>query len=1803
MASSLAAQLAQIAANSKASLDVRAQKAAHSKSLLFEPRVAATQSYQALYTICLEGFEELCELDGRFKPFGLTLFSEQSMSEDRTQMTAAENAELDKKVESFLRLVGSRLRLMPSLRALEWLVRRFRIHENNTKSLITTFLPYHSIPGFVTLLSILPSKIPNEYRFLNPYIKSLTSPPRSVLVHEAIHKADFLSTLSEYTLEACRNQQQYPTLISFWGGIMTEAVNGLLENMRSGRQAVQQDNNEAFLHRVGPTLAEAMTMKKVPNMQIASYMAVTIVAAKGSFDDATLSAFMEQIVHGWTSETVRPGLVCLCILAQYRSAKQLSGKVTKALLKVQDLGEILVELGQERRVDKLTNGLCIAFIERLCKKGDARGLPIIRVILMSKILKGKQIAVIFKSLVLAAHRLDDEVDKDGEIRKELGSTLIDLSRFSGETSEIIRTVLEEVDFDVEELEMKLDVSIRQRKALPGTQEDTEMDGSQPVAPTKENLRETIQELSGQTRALPSCLSTSTGDVYDEFSRLFLRVVSQQSEDPTLLADFDQLPSLSRRTAVSDHTYITFFVRIWSGPYPTLARAAAVDTVRRRLSDGDGNDLDFQALIPYCLVALVDSSKKVRRAAAELLIQIGHFFPHQSKAAKASVWGGKKLYDDSDKVQWLDADTISRLLHGVILPALEECIMHEDHIRAVLHSTLDSSAKGESSEGKKALSSSGRASILSFLASHVVATPLIRVKSNLLSILNRIRGVSSTSRTKVLLPAFRWWASLSAEEADRLAEAEEVDQSLLHTTFAEIVVPNDSEGLECLLSIMKDSASAKRPELVRSISARIRAMWGSMKADTKFDVAQTMLELSQARQVSQDEEDIIADEAADFLRNVELTTEILAYFLESIQTGTKLITEPPANKRRRTSSSEANRGVVSAQASAELSATLRSVTFVLQLVDGSQPATHPELLDSLFGTLSELQHFRTVIGSELGYLQNLVLTSLIAMVPAYRDNKSLKIDSSGGHGDLLVNCIQKSSSPIVQNSALLLIASLATAAPDLVLHSVMPIFTFMGASVLRQNDDHSAHVVNQTIKEVVPPLMASLKKGKRNPIAGATELLQSFVTAYEHIPAHRKQGLFVALINTLGPDEFLYALLAMLVDRYGPNDNLMAFASELLGVYSAEVQLQTLAKLLDLISDIFKPKPGLSATLLGVGEDLSEKKPEAIAIQQLTVFPALLSSRKLRKEITILTERDDMDSSKIRDLYAILLRDVLALAETVKQQKALHECCGNALANLLNLLSIGEFIKSVENLLDRTEIDLRRKVLRALEVRVDQEGVADVASRTALLAFLPQLTAAIRDTDDLKYKHTAVSCIDKIAEKYGKKDIEAVAGAAATIAGPHCLGQPDVSLRVMALLCLASLVDVLQDGILPIVNIAISQAILYIEQSVENDEAANELHNAAFAFITALAQHLPYMISEKHLDNILLASNKSAEANLDNEADDERINCLRFLARKVEAKTMLASLQKNWIPAAEAGFDATEEWVDIFGVVVDSQPKSVVTKNVTTLSTILLNSLDLRRREHIKGKLTNATAQYVAKIEASINDVTLKMIYKLNDAAFRPIFTQIIEWSTQLPKQDATGRTLRRFSVYGFLQVFFEGLKSIVTNYATYIVDDAVEIINGTDLKLPEQKELWQRVLSTLARCFEHDQDDFWQAPAHFGKVAPVLTAQFLHASSSFDLTGELIPAVVELASAADSQEHQKELNTAILRHLRSEHAPIRLAAVRCQQQLAEKLGEEWLSALPEMLPYISELQDDDDETVERETHQWIVKIEGVLGESLDSMLQ
>lgn len=123
-------------------------------------------------------------------------------------------------------------------------------------------------------------------------------------------------------------------------------------------------------------------------------------------------------------------------------------------------------------------------------------------------------------------------------------------------------------------------------------------------------------------------------------------------------------------------------------------------------------------------------------------------------------------------------------------------------------------------------------------------------------------------------------------------------------------------------------------------------------------------------------------------------------------------------------------------------------------------------------------------------------------------------------------------------------------------------------------------------------------------------------------------------------------------------------------------------------------------------------------------------------------------------------------------------------------------------------------------------------------------------------------------------------------------------------------------------------------------------------------------------------------------------------------------------------------------------------------------------------------------------------------------------------------------------------------------------------------------------------------------MAKPLLSQLSHAKEpSVRDSLRIVPAITGLAGAAASPEHHKALNAALLKLMRHEDALVRLSAVKCEQNLTEQLGEDWLALLPEMLPFISELQEDDDEVVERETLAWIRQIEGILGESLEGMLQ
>jgi U3 small nucleolar RNA-associated protein 10 len=73
--------------------------------------------------------------------------------------------------------------------------------------------------------------------------------------------------------------------------------------------------------------------------------------------------------------------------------------------------------------------------------------------------------------------------------------------------------------------------------------------------------------------------------------------------------------------------------------------------------------------------------------------------------------------------------------------------------------------------------------------------------------------------------------------------------------------------------------------------------------------------------------------------------------------------------------------------------------------------------------------------------------------------------------------------------------------------------------------------------------------------------------------------------------------------------------------------------------------------------------------------------------------------------------------------------------------------------------------------------------------------------------------------------------------------------------------------------------------------------------------------------------------------------------------------------------------------------------------------------------------------------------------------------------------------------------------------------------------------------------------------------------------------------------------------MRSDDAGVRLAAVHTLTELYARLGEEWLPLLPESVPVIAELMEDEEVEVETAVHKLVVKVEEYLGVGeLEAML-
>lgn len=121
-------------------------------------------------------------------------------------------------------------------------------------------------------------------------------------------------------------------------------------------------------------------------------------------------------------------------------------------------------------------------------------------------------------------------------------------------------------------------------------------------------------------------------------------------------------------------------------------------------------------------------------------------------------------------------------------------------------------------------------------------------------------------------------------------------------------------------------------------------------------------------------------------------------------------------------------------------------------------------------------------------------------------------------------------------------------------------------------------------------------------------------------------------------------------------------------------------------------------------------------------------------------------------------------------------------------------------------------------------------------------------------------------------------------------------------------------------------------------------------------------------------------------------------------------------------------LEVTSLSIEKHPKSSTLKNVPILTKLLEKALDIRCTQFSQPTKNSFGEDAVNDIENQVNDMAIKMIYKLNDTVFRPLFVRLTEWATGcLSKFDGSGRFLRLTTFYKFLGAFFNTLKVSTPN--------------------------------------------------------------------------------------------------------------------------------------------------------------------------------
>ncbi|ODQ58011.1 hypothetical protein WICANDRAFT_64160 [Wickerhamomyces anomalus NRRL Y-366-8] len=1746
---SLASQLGSIAAaNSTVAFDRKRRQKLHSVSLIYNSKVAATQDYEIIYSNAYEALEELITIDKRFSFFKNSLFSETSVSVDRNVQTAEQNKDLDNAINAYLSLISPRWNLNPAVQATEWLVRRFQIHIFNAENLLLSTINYYQGPVFKRILEI--TKLPPLFSGLAGFKNTERSPTNTSMI-KLFTDLDFLNLYIKYLEDGATKKILYSNQLLFFTCSAINSIAILSNDPKKVEQLIP-----LILEVSAKFLASSNS-----DAHVASHTVLAVLSTAVPLSQEIIYAATETILANIQKKVENSGLICITKLFQSLNSSKYENipvRIYRLLIKLitgdlERFDEILTSktIHSEKLVTVLVKTI-------LAYEFDSR-IPLVLSILKKVSLPEYEMSYIIRDSITAI----DVIQQDKSDITEL------IEYYIKNQKDLLLDGLNVMSLTPDLLEAKLQTSL----SLTG-KEDVEN------TPVQEVITETTEESKAKTIELfksnkTKVVSFLTADLNAEFNKLLpLYIKALQSK---VTEEFQNEVFES-----SDGLY-TFLVRVGISPSaPGFARTSALAAFKSLIPKIDPS-VNLLTLVPVLFAGLYDTRRSVRGLSSDILKIISQRKVTDKFYLENSIFGSK-----SKELQLISPKDGESFLKAV----LENYFVESAGVSDILVNAKKNAKL-----------------FLAFLANQANVISLPSVKLVLLKIIRvSIASVKGAVLSQIFQSLLENYVA-KRESFRKNVEENKVDLKDFETEVVNLVSAKEKNVFA--INFLVNCLSSPYEGLAELASARSIAIFESLKYDFKLKLAKSVVD-SFATEGSTSYDALLT------LQSLPLSSEIIVALLKDSQINQPK-DEPGVPKRRRRSSASARQALNTGELAKIAENHLQKITVILETLDQSLDTLKPSttLLSALFNLLSDLETLGGDAGLPVLYTQETLAVTMVKVIRALKSDKA-QLDSNSVRTDIVVATIRSSPSPQVQNRLLLVVAELAALAPEIVLHSVMPIFTFMGAHTIRQDDEFSVHVVEQTVVHVIPALANASNEKKSDEVEF---LLTSFASAFIHIPRHRRVRLFSTLASTLGPELSLHIILfliggqysaAVLKNRTSESRSLIDFASSLLKQFTAVEQLAALNSFIEIWkkipteqitrespnADMFYSSPIFNSTvvsstseeLLSLKSNLLEFIDSSLNGGESVAIPPL----QLKITSILYDESEtELQSADIFQTFGDLVQSLLQLIGE-KSKSDISSNLFKLLSDVLTLLPIKEFVSSISNLLSDSQLDVvvrQNLTLLSLE-KFEAESSEREEAQFAANNLIEVLFTNIKSNEDLA--QASLDALASLIQKFGSQvDDELLTKSLHLSTSDAGLLSSNGEAIVSSLTVITNIVSVLGIKTISFFPKIIPPSLKIFNESfqIEDEEAKGTLQLSVLLLLSSYVKRIPAFVTT-NLQDILRCIFKADEV-----SEKIRGSIVQVIVQNMDHTALLKVLASIWDETSKLNATSIGIYLNTLESTVEVIEKKTATSQAPKFFNLLLRLFEFRSESDFDN---NA----IHRIEAFFHDIANKYVMKLNDKTFRPLFALLVRWAFDgegVTNADIT-EVERLTSFFRFFNRLQENLRSIVTSYFTYFFEPTIGILKRYISAELDDVNLRRIVLNALTSSFKYDQDEYWQAQARFEVVSESLLSQLQNVEDS--IGKYLVKSIAALAQNASSDEHNKALNQLFISHMKSECKPKeKLWATRSLKSVYQKVGDQWLTLLPQLVPIIAELLEDDDEDVEMEVRTGLVKvIEAVLGEPLDRYL-